>query len=94
MTKRQAAGATGRLVNVFWGRPSPWFTVERRSKVEGPIAHGLIYRPWKGSKISLSWLRASNGRDLHVLSLPATLCRPRGTQSQEIKVVNSWLAFR
>lgn len=30
MTKRQAAGCTGRLVNVFWGRPSPWFTAEQR----------------------------------------------------------------
>jgi len=30
MTKRQAAGDTGRLVNGFWGRPSPWFTAEQK----------------------------------------------------------------
>lgn len=93
MTKRQAAGTT---LCLLFGQASPLvYCAAERSKVEGPIARALIYHTYKGSKVSLSWLRASNQE-----RFPRPFLRHHSVQiwqhisSQEVKVLNLCLAFR
>lgn len=56
MMNRQAAGGTGRLVPRFGAGLPLVYCRAKRSKVEGPIACGLIYCLWKGNTVSLSRL--------------------------------------
>lgn len=92
MMNRQAAGGTGRLVPRFWGRPSPGLlqSKEEQSRRTNCLWSDLLPVERQHGKsvpaLSTKWERSPRPF--------FTLCRPGGTQSQEIKVVNLWLAFR